>query len=1057
MKPMRHGCKGKPRGIQVPCGIAPLLAIGLLLPASEVAPAQAAEDVSWEAPDGSFPDHGGCRYLRTSAGFASPWSASRDLEQSTKRAKETKRGLGMIPPRREARIPFASPLGEVRLMADGGACSGIDECVEQTANAAGIPFTHLTSDAEFLRRATLDLTGRTPSKEAVLAFLADMSSDKRASAVDALLETPEWADRWAMFFGDHFRNTWRNVQVNRYQNGRDCFHLCLLESLRENKPYDEMAREIIAAEGTSDGRAYPDRFEDLEQHESIYKNYEDNPVRASPVGYIVGGRTDGGTIQDTYDTLAFFLARDFLGVSTFECVLCQDRAGHLEALSVWGRNATRLGAWGLAAFFSDIPRLRSWRVPNRTLPLNRKGIRVRANYYTIRDLGADDQDEWSYGDTAGDYLARTTGGNRPDRLHSEEFVHPSYPFEGTPLVDTSTRLGEQRGARSTADPQFARAAVNFIWKEFFFKGLVEPADQFDLERIDPAASPSEGWDLQPSHSHLLRWLAQEFSANGFDLKWLMREIATSRTYQLSSRYDGVFSPQYERYFVRHQAKRLTAEQIHDAIITATGRPLSHRASRNLDEVQFATQFPDVNDVPQGDEARILNVRTQLRALLPGDRGATLRRADGSPLQPLNLMNTKNAIFIFLRGAPSHVDRFDFKAVEDVTPSDFEPETFGDVTVPMALLGNTSRVLDKIAIIRSGLARARAHPLAQAWMQVGRNPTSVLGRIAPHIGSVEAIEKELDRHSDQAFPAFMSLEARNILGSGYFPVKYGPFQTFASPDGLRDANHLGGQPVFERRWSLLAELEAGYRGGNEPFGSRVAGLAAPYGDARRMVFNPAVEAAFKLTEEERERYGNTQFGDAVLTARKVIEQDQGTRFIQVESLGWDHRVDIYGTLEDSERTIYRQTAEFDPALAALIEDLEASGKPSETLVLACGEFGRTPGPLSTSRLGRDHHQQMFYVLAGGGIAGGTVIGATNDSRGLGPGSFTTETGWSRDRDIRPEDIEATIYSALGIDWATVRHDDPLERGFRYVPLADHDVHGPVHELWGRATELDEDPG
>ena len=77
----------------------------------------------------------------------------------------------------------------------------------------------------------------------------------------------------------------------------------------------------------------------------------------------------------------------------------------------------------------------------------------------------------------------------------------------------------------------------------------------------------------------------------------------------------------------------------------------------------------------------------------------------------------------------------------------------------------------------------------------------------------------------------------------------------------------------------------------------------------------------------------------------------------------------------------------------------------------------------------------------------MIGSTNDSGGLGAGAFTTEAGWSRDRDIRPEDIEATIYLALGIDWTTTRNDDPLNRGFRYLPLAEDDVCAPVQELWG----------
>ena len=408
---------------------------------------------------------------------------------------------------------------------------------------------------------------------------------------------------------------------------------------------------------------------------------------------------------------------------------------------------------------------------------------------------------------------------------------------------------------------------------------------------------------------------------------------------------------------------------------------------------------------------------------------------------------RNVIFVFLRGAPSHVDTFDFKYLQGVTPPEFEPETFGGVTVPMALLGNTSRVLDKIAIIRSGLAWARAHPLAQSWVQAGRDPTSVTGQIAPHIGSVVALEKERERTQHQTLPGFIALRAGNIVGSGYFPPRFGPLRVEPSTEGLQILDHPRGQEVFRRRWAILDEMEAGFRSGNAPFGERAAGLSGMYADARRMMFNPAVSAAFSYTDEEHARYGATSFGDAMLTARKIIEQDQGTRFIQVELNGWDHHTDIYGTQDDdTEGTIYSRTAVFDPAFAALIEDLDASGRLDETLVLACGEFGRTPGPLSSTRHGRDHYLQMFFVLAGGGIKGGTVVGSTNDLGGRGPGSFTTEFGWSRQREIRPEDIEATVYSALGIDWTTVRLDDPLGRGFRYVPLSDEDAYGPVDELW-----------
>ena len=408
-------------------------------------------------------------------------------------------------------------------------------------------------------------------------------------------------------------------------------------------------------------------------------------------------------------------------------------------------------------------------------------------------------------------------------------------------------------------------------------------------------------------------------------------------------------------------------------------------------------------------------------------------------------SAKSVIFLFMRGAPSHVDLFDFKDLPGVTPPDFAPETFSGVTLPTGLLGNTARVIDKIAIIRSGLAWARAHPLAQTWLQIGRSPASATGRIAPHIGSVVAIEKEPERLPGQAFPPFISLQARKISGAGYFPSEFGPFQTFASADGLANASHPGGMERFADRWNLLQETDAELRGRNSPLGPQASAMGKFYEGARRLMLSPAVESAFGFTPEESARYGGSGFGNAVLTARKIVEQDQGTRFIQVESNGWDHHGDIYVD-GDNGNNLYRRMREFDPAFAALIEDLDSSGKLAETLVVACGEFGRTPGPLSAGRNGRDHYLQMFFVLAGGGVQGGRVIGATNDRGGRGPGSFTTEFGWSRDRDIRPEDLEATIYSALGIDWTTVRYDDPLGRGFYYVPVSDDDAYAPVDELF-----------
>ena len=619
-------------------------ALAMLLPIGAIA---ATEDTDWESEDGSFPDHGGCVYLQSGQPAGHGWGVAADLPAMTRRARETQRVLSLIPQPRSARVPFRAA-SAVPASAKTRPCSGIDDCVQKTAEAAGVPLTYLTSDAEFLRRVRLDLTGRIPTKDEVLAFLADTSDDKRRDLVDSLLQTPEWADRWALFFGDLFRNTARTPQVRRYTDGRDSLHLYLLESMQANKPYDQLAREMLAAEGTSDGRTYPATYTTYEQFASTYLNYDDNPVRPSAVGYVVGGRTPGGPIQDTYDSLAYFVARDFLGISTVDCVLCHDGAGHLEGLSAWGERATRLETWGLAAFFSDLRRLQSWRVARRSLPRRPDGRPVIPNYYTIKDLAEGELDRTARGDTAGEYLGQTRGG---DRYHGEQYVAPAYPFEGSATVNPALRLREQLGIHLTADPQFARAAVNYIWKEFFSRGIVEPADQFDLVRLDPASPPPDGWDIQPSHPNLLTWLADGFGKSGFDLKWLMREIATSQTYQLSSRYDGVYSPEYERYFVRHQARRLGAEQIHDALLIAGGKPASYNVSRTLRDLQFAMQLPDVNRVPSGGR-HAGNARDLLRAFTPGDRMQTPRSSEGSPLQFLNLMNNRLVLeMISLRREP----------------------------------------------------------------------------------------------------------------------------------------------------------------------------------------------------------------------------------------------------------------------------------------------------------------------------------------------------------------------------------------------------------------------
>jgi uncharacterized protein (DUF1501 family) len=236
-------------------------------------------------------------------------------------------------------------------------------------------------------------------------------------------------------------------------------------------------------------------------------------------------------------------------------------------------------------------------------------------------------------------------------------------------------------------------------------------------------------------------------------------------------------------------------------------------------------------------------------------------------------------------------------------------------------------------------------------------------------------------------------------------------------------------------NLLQALDGSLRI-DSPHGTEMEDYADFYQAAQGMMYNPVVNAAFAFTAAESAVYGTTALGNACLVAAKVLRADQGTRFIQITSNdGWDMHQNIYAAnnLPNRARTL-------DNAVSALLNDLKANGLLDQTLLVMCGEFGRTVGSLSAAA-GRDHFAQMFAVVAGGGTRGGRAIGSTDAQ-----GSAAAEYGWSQDRYVWAEDIEATIYSALGIDWTTIRRDDPLGRGFEYVPQTGPFQFHPVHELW-----------
>ena len=408
-----------------------------------------------------------------------------------------------------------------------------------------------------------------------------------------------------------------------------------------------------------------------------------------------------------------------------------------------------------------------------------------------------------------------------------------------------------------------------------------------------------------------------------------------------------------------------------------------------------------------------------------------------PVQTLN--KAKNVIFILMVGAPSHTDLFDYKQSPS-SPASLAPETIGGLTWPTGVLPKMAQQLPNIAFAHSVSAWALVHSLGQAWVQIGRNPAAALGNIAPNIGSVVAIEKDAERQPGQVFPTFLGLNATNQAGPGYFSAKYAPFEflpNYRNPGGgLANTSNAAGQNWINQNYNLLHSLDDPLRV-DSPLGAAVSDYDDFYTAAKGLMYNSVVDKAFQFSAADAARYGSSGFGASCLVAKQVLQANQGTRYIEISFGSWDMHQNIYSPANNSLAAMGKQ---FDDGVSALLGDLQSSGLLNETLVVMMGEFGRTTGPITPAG-GRDHWLQMSAAFAGAGIKGGRAIGSTDAA-----GAHTADPGWSQGRDIKPEDIEATIYSAMGINWTNVRYDDPFGRGFEYVPTGEGYTFSPINELW-----------
>lgn len=383
----------------------------------------------------------------------------------------------------------------------------------------------------------------------------------------------------------------------------------------------------------------------------------------------------------------------------------------------------------------------------------------------------------------------------------------------------------------------------------------------------------------------------------------------------------------------------------------------------------------------------------------------LRRlsAAESPIAP----KAKSCILIWMDGGPSHLETFDPKpnAPEEVRG----PMSTLGTNLPGVRLGEclerTATCMDKLAVIRSMTSPLGEHNFGTHYMMTGYRPTPALeyptfGATLSHLREKQGV---LPPHI--AVPEF----SRNHSGNGFLSASTRPFAVGGNPGKpdfrVRDLDFYRGLDLdrLNRRREMVQTLDSfSRRQDASPSNATDPDLQRAYD----LIASPEAKRSFRLSEEPdsiRQQYGldrGNNIGQCCLLARRLVER--GVPFVTVNSRGWDTHQDILKLKQRYPTDRNAPLPTFDRAFSGLIQDLDARGMLDETLVVAMGEFGRTPKINSNS--GRDHWPNVFsVVLAGGGIQGGQVHGASD-----------ALAEYPQDNPVTPSDLAATIYTLLGVD-------------------------------------------
>ena len=377
----------------------------------------------------------------------------------------------------------------------------------------------------------------------------------------------------------------------------------------------------------------------------------------------------------------------------------------------------------------------------------------------------------------------------------------------------------------------------------------------------------------------------------------------------------------------------------------------------------------------------------------------------------------SVIFVELAGGPTQFETYDPKPT---APSDYRGPLGVVATASPGvyfseLMAEQARVFDKLAVVRSIHHDSSSHGTSSHYVQTGYYLRNRQNR-DNEMPCVGAITSRVRGPNQPGLPAFVSLQSRMRYGlSAYLGKAFNPFVVSADPNRSSfrvDNLGLERSLTFDRlagRRDLLDQLDR-TRQVVDTRGVAVA-MDKFVGEAFEMVTSGKAQKAFDVGAEPdsvRDRYGRHRTGQEMLLARRLIEA--GVTFVTTRVSSWDDHNGIAARMKS-------KGPAYDQGLAALIEDLHERGMDRDVLVIAMGEFGRTPRV--NRNAGRDHWGRLMSVLiAGGGLRMGQVVGSSN-SKGETP----------EDAPYRPAHVLAMVYRHLGIEPSTTFPD--LSGRPRYV--------------------------